>query len=121
MIDFAGTKGAARLAPGRHAFKIGYRSPEKGGYRCLVQADEVTVLRDADLDDEIDGDLRETGWLAIQVHHANKAGTSTVVGNWSWGCVVLPVSASKFQDFMDFIAAGLEDLTETVWVDVLED
>lgn len=122
MISPMNAKGAARLAPGQWRFQVGHRSQERGGYRCLVQADKVTVLRDADLDDEIDGDLQDTGWFGIQIHRADAAGTGTKVGRWSAGCVVLPLSEEAFQkDFMAFVVGGLLFDDEEVLVTVLED
>ena len=116
------SKGTARVKPGQWSFKIGRRSPSKGGYRCLVPAAPITVTRDLDLDDQLDDGAEDHGFFGIQVHRANREGTSTVVGKWSAGCIVVPISEDAFQEeFMDFIAAGLEDLEQDVLVTVLQE
>lgn len=121
LLEPMNSKGTARIKAGQWPFKLGRRSPAKGGYKCLVQGGPITVTRDADLDDQLDGTLEDHGYFGIQVHRANRAGTSTVVGRWSAGCIVIPSSHDEFEDLMEQIEARLEDPEgDIVLVTVLE-
>lgn len=56
-----------RLKPGRWSYKLGTH-PLAGGYKALVQAKPVTVIRD--------NGVEETGWFGIH-HHRGGEFTST--------------------------------------------
>lgn len=86
-------KGAAVLKPGSYKFKFGTHHND---YECLVQAEEVVVYRDNDLDSiaEEQG-IEDRGWFGIHIHRANATGTSKLVDKWSAGCQVI----ADYRDF----------------------
>lgn len=93
-------EGTAILKEGqyRSAYEIGLH---QGEYRALVQAKPVTVIRDADRDEELDAGSgkEETGHFGINIHRARPEGErSAKVANWSAGCQV--VSAPHHFDYL---------------------
>lgn len=69
------------------------------GYEALVQRRaKVTVIRDPDMDGELDYDgAEDTGYFGINIHRASlkNDGVTPTVGLWSAGCQV-------WQDVRDF-------------------
>lgn len=63
----------------------------KGQYEALTQKANVTVIRDADRDKELDYDngVEDTGIFGINIHRANSKQESTQVDKWSAGCQVI--------------------------------
>lgn len=100
--------GTAIIAPGQHraAYTIG---THKGQYRCLVPCRPIPVFRDYDRDADIEY-LDESYSSSVQIHRANPARESTVVGAWSEGCCVV-ADPDDFDTLMrlvdEQIAAGL--------------
>lgn len=95
------SKGVAILAPGYHkaAFKLGYH---KGQYRSLVQNSPLPLYRDNNKDDKLDFTSKPVPEMAgINFHRATaKPGqVSTLVQNWSAGCMVVAGNS----DFNEFI------------------
>lgn len=82
----------------RSAYEIGQH---RGKYPALVQSGPVTVIRDADRDEELDykSDEKEAGHFGINIHRARPQGErSAQVANWSAGCQV--VSAPHHFDYL---------------------
>jgi hypothetical protein len=93
----ASSNGVARLVPGqyRNSHHIGLH---KGQYKALVQLSNVTVYRDNNKDMVFDENRTETGIFGINIHHAGI--DSTLVENWSEGCLVFK-RIIDFNQFMD--------------------
>jgi hypothetical protein len=93
-------KGTAILAQGqyRDAYAIG---SHKGLYEALVQVRPVTVIRDYDRDALLDfyNGERETGYFGINIHRAERAGTTKLINKYSAGCQVFQ-DADDFQTFL---------------------
>jgi hypothetical protein len=84
-------KGTAILKAGQYigAYEIG---KHRGKYTALVQRGRVTVIRDANRDKLLDfnNGKEETGNdFGINIHRANKTGTTVEVDKYSAGCQVL--------------------------------
>lgn len=81
-------RGTAIMKPGQYRgiYKIG----KHRGYKALQQQGEITVYRDANMDNTLNttGTKEESGINAINIHRANAFRPSTVVGKWSAGCQV---------------------------------
>lgn len=92
--------GSAIVMPGQYvdSHEMGLH---RGEYTALVQRGPLTVIRDDDLDAQLDFNSakRETGIFGINIHRANASGTSTVVDRWSAGCQVF-ASSSAFSEFI---------------------
>jgi len=100
--------GVAILVPDqyRSSYSIGLH---QGKYEALKQVRRVKVYRDFDKDDFYDFDkasIRE-GIYGINIHRANKWGTSTQIDKWSAGCQVI-ASNSDFSEFMGIIHKSAE-------------
>ena len=85
--------GTAQVPLGFHRqiWKIGQHK----GKNALSQiGNQIRVIIDNDGDEYHDFDDAKAyiGWYGINLHTANKAGTSTVVGGWSAGCQVTNIS-----------------------------
>lgn len=96
--------GCAILVPGQYldTWTIDLHA---GKYEALCQrAGEVSVYRDASMDDKLDLDPATiaTGNYGINIHAAtrNEGQTSTIVGKWSAGCQV-HASADGFAKMME--------------------
>ena len=102
--------GTAILMPGQYigSHKTGLHK----GDHALIQCGKLRVWRDRNKDDVYDytnpQDAPNTG---IDIHHASV--NSTVVGNWSAGCLVV-ARRTEFDSFMfqiaEHLTAGFEDL-----------
>lgn len=98
-------EGIASLVPGVWTYKLGIHGltrPLAQRYEALVQADDVTVLRD--------GGKRETGWFGINIHRGGKYGTSSL------GCqTIVP---SQWEDFLSLVKLAMKaaDVTRIVYV-----
>lgn len=82
--------GTAVIQSGQHrgAFKFGLHH---GDYECLVPAQAIPVWRDGNRNDRIEygpPSIDSTS-STTQIHRANAARESTVVGAWSEGCIVI--------------------------------
>lgn len=81
--------GAAILKPGQYkdAYQIGLH---RGKYKALVQKKPVTVVRDADLNKELNfhSPIEQTGMFGINIHHALPYGVTKIVHKHSAGCQV---------------------------------
>ncbi|MFT7151163.1 MAG: N-acetyl-anhydromuramyl-L-alanine amidase AmpD [Nonlabens sp.] len=84
----------------RSTYTIGLH---KKKYEALVQAKEVTVIRDYDRDANLsfDSTRQQTGFFGIHIHHASYTGKSTYVNKWSAGCQVI---------------ADINDFNELMWI-----
>lgn len=73
-----------------------WRVGKHKGKNALTQTgNQVKVIRDNDGNDTHDfRGAVHTGWYGINLHTANVAGTSTIVGGWSAGCQVTNISQS---------------------------
>ena len=120
MINPMNQRGCAIVQQGQWKFRLGNRSARKGGYRCLVQAEPISVWRDANLDDNIDQEFIEDGWYGIQLHRASERGSTGEVGRWSAGCIVVPIAAPQFEALMTTIEGALNDPADVVLVTVLD-
>jgi hypothetical protein len=93
-------QGTAILAEGQYedAYGIG---KHRGQYTALVQAKPITVVRDYDRNASLDfyNGKKETGSYGINIHRANKTGTTKTVDKNSAGCQVFE-NASDFELFM---------------------
>jgi hypothetical protein len=93
-------QGTAILAQGQyeHAYEMGLH---RGQYTALVQRKSVTVIRDYDRDAMLDfyNGKKTKGLYGINVHRANKTGTTKTVDKNSAGCQVFE-NATAFQQFM---------------------
>lgn len=81
--------GTAQMVLGYH--KGIWRIGRHKGKNALTQTgNQVRVIRDnnGDAYHDFDEDKTYTGWYGINLHTANVAGTSTIVGGWSAGCQV---------------------------------
>ena len=95
------SKGTAQLKCGFHP-SLWKRGKHKGKNALIQIGNEVTVLRDndGDLEHNFDGE-EHTGYFGINLHTANKAGTSTVVGGWSAGCQVTNIPQAAFNKLLN--------------------
>lgn len=93
-------QGTAILAQGQyeHAYEMGLH---RGQYTALVQRKSVTVIRDYDRDAMLDfyNSKKTKGLYGINIHRANKIGTTKTVDKNSAGCQVFE-NATAFQQFM---------------------
>ena len=81
-------KGTALVAEGQYrgVWKLG---KHRGKYDALVQQKEITVIRDKNLDSNLDYDgIKDTGIFGINHHRANENNESSSVNRWSAGCIV---------------------------------
>ena len=90
------SKGVAILQAGQWKYQIGLHN----GKPAMVQADKVTVWRDANKDLTIDKKVSESGWFGINIHRAGI--NSTNIDRWSAGCTVF-ANENDFIEFMDII------------------
>lgn len=93
-------EGTLILPPGQYPgmWRVGQH---QGKYQALAQNKPVTVWRDNNADDRLDGGGNtETGYFGINCHRATEDGVSQLVGRWSAGCQVIANS----QDFDLLIA-----------------
>jgi hypothetical protein len=93
-------QGTAILAQGQYVdtWIIGMH---KGKYEALVQAKEVTVIRDYDRDAVLDfnNGTTQTGIFGINIHRANSVGTTMNIDKNSAGCQVFQ-NAGDFEAFL---------------------
>jgi hypothetical protein len=93
-------QGTAILAQGQYinTYQLGMH---QGKYKALVQHKPVTVIRDYDRNAKLDflNGTTTTGLYGINIHRANKTGTTRTVDKYSAGCQVFE-SAEAFQDFL---------------------
>lgn len=95
--------GTAMMAPGqvRGALKFGTHHPgTDGAYECLVPAVPIPVLRFLSVADFTAGKGTPSTSSTTQIHHANGAHPSTIVGAWSEGCAVF-ADPEEFASFME--------------------
>ena len=89
-------QGTAILAEGQNigCYQLGMH---RGQYLALVQRREVTVIRDYNRDAVLDfkNGLKTSGLYGIDIHRANKSGTTNTVDKNSAGCQV-------FEDANDY-------------------
>lgn len=92
--------GTAILAQGqyRNAYALGRH---KNMYDALVQVEPVTVIRDYDRNAILDfrNGKQQTGLFGINIHRAEKTGTTLKIGKYSAGCQVFQAS-EDFDSFM---------------------
>lgn len=89
-------EGTAILKEGRWAYKIGNHK----GYKALVQREPVTVMRDINRDLKPDeGGKEYNGMFGINIHRAERTGTTGMIDKWSAGCQVF-ADANDFADFL---------------------
>jgi len=96
--------GVAILVPGQYrgSHAIGQH---QGKYTALRQVGKLKVYRDKDLDDEYDlntDSIQDKSTFGINIHRANKWGTSSQIDRWSAGCQVL-ADNEDFKHFMELV------------------
>lgn len=93
-------QGTAILDQGQYkaAYQIGLH---RGQYKALVQARPVTIIRDYDRDAVLDfnNGRKSTGYFGINIHRANRNGSTYNVDKNSAGCQVFQ-NAQDFAFFM---------------------
>lgn len=93
-------QGTAILAQGQYknAYALGRH---KNMYDALVQVEPVTVIRDYDRNAILDfrNGEKYTGTFGINIHRAEKSGTTSLIGKYSAGCQVFQ-NADDFAKFM---------------------
>lgn len=93
-------QGTAILAEGQYknAYAIGLH---RGQYEALVQAKPITIMRDYDRNAVLDfyNGKKERGLYGINIHRANRVGTTKTVDKNSAGCQVFE-NASDFNVFL---------------------
>jgi len=102
--------GTAILVPGQYrgAYAVGLH---QGKYEALRQVKPVRVYRDSDRDaeyDKLEASIQE-GMFGINIHRANKWGTSVQIDKWSAGCQVI----ASNEDFLEFMT--LVGKAKTKW------
>ncbi|MBK7665851.1 MAG: hypothetical protein IPJ32_00045 [Sphingobacteriaceae bacterium] len=82
-------QGTAILSEGQYldTYQLGMH---QGKYKALVQRKPVTVIRDYDRNAKLDflNGTKTTGLYGINIHRANKTGTTRTVDKYSAGCQV---------------------------------
>lgn len=74
-------QGVAALKAGVYRYKIGTHGlskPKSQRYRALIQADEVTVMRDDIADRDHDGPEEDRGFFGINIHRGGYTTTSSL-------------------------------------------
>jgi hypothetical protein len=93
-------QGTAVLAQGQYvnAYALGLH---RGQYGALVQQKPLTIIRDYDRDAKLDfsNGTKTTGYYGINIHRANRTGTTKTVDKYSAGCQVFE-NAEAFQEFI---------------------
>lgn len=93
-------QGTAILDQGQYkeAYQIGLH---RGQYKALVQRKAVTILRDYDRDAVLDfnNGRKSSGFFGINIHRANRSGSTYSVDKYSAGCQVFQ-NAEDFAFFM---------------------
>ncbi len=93
-------QGTAILAEGQYqgAYEIGMH---RGQYKALVQRKPVTVIRDYDRDAKLDffNGTKQKGLFGINIHRANRSGSTKTVDKNSAGCQVFE-NAESFEQFL---------------------
>ncbi len=93
-------QGTAILGQGQyeHAYEMGLH---RGQYLALVQRKPVTIIRDYDRDATLDfyNGKKTKGLYGINIHRANRIGTTKTVDKNSAGCQVFE-NATAFQEFL---------------------
>lgn len=94
-------QGTAILAQGqyRDAYAIGLH---RGQYEALVQVKSVNVIRDYDRDAILDfnNGQRQSGLFGINIHRAQRSGSTNLVDQYSAGCQVFK-NADDFSTFLE--------------------
>lgn len=112
LLKPVNVNGTAILVPGQyeHGYRIG---KHKGKYEALIQAGDVKVYRDKDLDlvYDINESSIEEGFFGINIHRASFG--AKLVGPDSAGCQVI----KKSEDFKEFM--GLCNKAVNFWGDRL--
>lgn len=95
-------QGTAILQTGQYlnAYAIGLH---QGRYKALVQKSPVSIIRDYDRNAALDFNNGKPtkGYFGINIHRANKTGTTLTVDKHSAGCQVFS-SANEFELFLKF-------------------
>jgi hypothetical protein len=93
-------QGTAILAEGQYmnAYQLGLH---RGQYMALVQRKPLTIIRDYDRDAKLDfyNGTKTKGLFGINIHRANRTGTTKTVDRNSAGCQVFE-NANAFEEFM---------------------
>lgn len=93
-------QGTAILAQGQYinAYALGLH---RGQYTALIQQKPVTVIRDYDRDASLDfyNGTKAEGLFGINIHRANRTGTTLTVDRNSAGCQVFE-NAESFEQFL---------------------
>lgn len=93
-------QGTAIVAEGQYknAYAIGLH---RGQYKALVQVKPIMIMRDYDRNAVLDfyNGKKEKGYYGINIHRANRVGTTKTVDRNSAGCQVFE-NASDFDRFM---------------------
>ncbi len=100
--------GTAILKEGQYrgAWKLGLH---QGKYKALVQRKEVTVIRDADRDQELDihNGIEETGFFGINHHRSHSEAEVQKIGRYSAGCQVTQ-NPHEYDVFMSIYEESVE-------------
>jgi hypothetical protein len=93
-------QGTAILPEGQYVntYQLGLH---KGQYEALVEAKPITVIRDYDRNATLDfyNGKKYTGWFGINIHRANRVGTTKTIDKNSAGCQVF-ANATDFAKFI---------------------
>jgi len=113
-------EGTAILKAGQHR-GVWTLGKHQGKYPALVQAKEVTVIRDFDRDAELDvnNGKEDTGFFGINHHRANSAKESQIVGKWSAGCQVTQ-NPDEYDIFIELCRKSAEYWGSTLSYTLLE-
>jgi hypothetical protein len=114
-----GVTGTAILVPGQYkrAFKLGFGTFGNETYQCLVQAGNLKIYRDGDLDNTFDyneNTVIEGSNYQICVHRGQPFGDSQQVGAWSAGCQVFRY-AKDFERFMQLINLSAQNFGDVFY------
>jgi hypothetical protein len=103
--------GTAQVPVGFHK-RVWKRGSHKGKDALVQRAGKIKVVRDKDGDKfhDWEGEIHE-GYYGINLHTANKAGTSTMVGGWSAGCQVTNIPQKEFEKLL-YRLKDIERLTK---------
>ena len=93
-------QGTAILSEGQYvnAYSLGLH---RGEYKALVEQKPLTIIRDYDRNAKLDffNGTKTTGQYGINIHRANRTGTTRTVDKYSAGCQVFE-NAEAFQQFL---------------------
>lgn len=101
-FDKEGLVGCAVLKADTIVYDSHAHGLHRGKYKAYKQAKPFPYFRDSDRDDKAEQlGTAKAGVIGANIHRANPAKISTVINNWSIGCIVLN-NPDQFNAFMAF-------------------